>query len=201
MTAQLQSELATAPIAAITRNPDAAEWILSVSTDAASLGNQSRQLALLLEDRTNQVTQQVATVYVSGLQADDIPDQHGSDTATLIAANVAASETALLSNLRLEAGQDAGICDRPRVSADQCAEISFDLLRPAYLFVFSTRDRQLHSISCDSKLVEASAGERRFRVRVTPSSNGSPDAGIYALAVDDRSAARELSRHIRSGGC
>jgi hypothetical protein len=188
--AQLQSELATAPIAAVTRNPEDADWVLSVSTDTAGSRTQTRQLALLLEDRSNEVTQQVATVYVRGLRANGNPA--GSHSDTLVAAN-----EALLSTLRLGTAQAEGVCDR-RAQNSHCAEISFDLLRPAYLFVFSTQNRQLHSISCDSRLVEASAGERRFRIRVAPSAGNQPDAGIYAIAVDDRSAAKELSRHIKS---
>jgi hypothetical protein len=183
--------LATAPIAAITRNPEDADWVLSVSTDTAGSRTQIRQLALLLEDRNNQVTQQVATVYVRGLRANGNPSSSHSDT--LVAAN-----GSLLSTLRLGTAQSEGICDRPQYQNNHCAEVSFDLLRPAYLFVFSTQNRQLHSISCDSRLVEASAGERRFRIRVAPSPGSQPDAGIYAIAVDDRSAAKQLSRHIKS---
>ena len=93
------------------------------------------------------------------------------------------------------------MCDSRKARGNQCAEVAFELLSPAYLFVLSSYNRKLSSTACDATLKEATAGERRFRVRVPPSTNALPDAGIYAIAVSDRTAARALSRHIRTGVC
>ena len=197
--ASLATELATTPIAALTSEEATAEWVLSLKAAPAGTGNQVQQLGLLLTEQDREVTQQVATVYVSGKRhrTSYPPDQIAGSPHP--AAPFSTGE--LLTDLRLYPAADEGVCDSRRARGNQCAEVGFELLSSAYLFVLSSYDRSLSSTACDSTLKEASAGERRFRIRVPPSMSSLPDAGIYAIAVNDRSAARALSRHIRTGVC
>ena len=65
---QLRTKLARTPFAAVTRSPEEADWVLSVQVDRS--GGRIHQLQLLLEDGERQVTQQVAAVYVVGLESD-----------------------------------------------------------------------------------------------------------------------------------
>lgn len=190
--ASLGSELATAPLAAITREGEQADWVLTLSSESAGSGGRIQALGLMLSDKDNRVTQQVATVYVSGTNPSN---REIRDPAHI------AGTTALLSGMRLEPDAREGICTRGSRPGMGCAEISFDLLQPAYLFVLSSRDRELQATSCDSRLVEATTGERRFRVKVWRNGTDLPDAGLYAIAVSDRSAAKALARHIRTGAC
>lgn len=199
--ASLATELATTPIAALTNDEAAAEWELSLKAAPAGTRNQVQQLGLLLTERNGAHTQQVATVYVSGRRtrtsnpADRIAGAVDPGTSTYLPGG------SLLSELQLYAARDEGVCDTRKARGNQCAEVGFELLTPAYLFVLSSYNRNLSSTACESTLKEASAGERRFRIRVPPSVSALPDAGMYAIAVSDRSAAKALSRHIRSGVC
>ncbi len=199
--ASLATELSTTPIAALTNREAAAEWVLSLKSAPAGTGNQVQQLGLLLTEQDREVTQQVATVYVSG----------GSRRTRYPAERIAQSDHPttppylsggqLLTAMRLHPAASEGVCDSRKARGNQCAEVGFELLTSAYLFVLSSYNRNLTSTSCDSSLKEATAGERRFRVRVPPSVGALPDAGVYAIAVSDRTAAKALSRHIRTGVC
>jgi hypothetical protein len=197
--ASLATELATSPIAALTSEAATAEWVLSLKAAPAGTGNQVQQLGLLLTEQDREITQQVATVYVSGSnrRTGYPPRQIARSAAT--ASYLPNGE--LLSDLRLHPAEEAGVCDARKARGNQCAEVVFDLRSPAYLFVLSSTRRKLASTTCESTLKEATAGERRFRVRVPPSVSALPDAGIYAIAVSDRTAARALARHIRTGVC
>ncbi len=202
--ASLTSELTTTPLAALTADRDSADWVLALNARETGAGNGSGQvlaLDLMLTEESGGVTQQVATVYMNGAG-------RGINTRppeTLIASQPPVSVTvphgALLSDMRLERAADEGICDTRKARGNQCAEVSFDLFEDAYLFVLSTSDRQLASNACDARLVTATPGERRFRLRVRPSVSELPDAGLYAIAVSDRDTARALSLHIRRGVC
>ena len=197
--ASLATELATTPIAALTSEAQSAEWVLSLKTAPAGTGNQVQQLGLLLTEQDRAVTQQVATVYVSGaVRRTGYPVDQIARTAV---SSPYLPGGQLLSDLRLHPAADEGVCDTRKARGNQCAEVGFDLLTPAYLFVLSSYNRKLSSTTCESTLKEATAGERRFRIRVPPSVGALPDAGIYAIAVSDRTAARALSRHIRTGVC
>jgi hypothetical protein len=197
--ASLATELATTPIAALTSESESAAWVLSLKAAPAGTGTQVQQLGLLLTEQDREVTQQVATVYVSGTS------RRTSYPAEQIAGTTVSSpylpSGQLLSDLRLYPAEDEGVCDLRKARGNQCAEVGFDLLTPAYLFVLSSYNRELSSSACESTLKEAAAGGRRFRIRVPPSVGALPDAGIYAIAVSDRTAARALSRHIRTGVC
>jgi hypothetical protein len=196
--ASLRTELSTAPIAALSGNEDDADWVLGLQSSAAGTGSQTQQLGLLLTDQSRGITQQVGTVHVSG------GVRRSSHPVGQIASQPAASIIPagdLLTDLALYPAEDEGICDSTRARSNQCAEVGFDLLTPAYLFVISSSSRNLSTTACERTLVEASAGERRFRVRVPPSKGSLPDAGVYAIAVNDRAAAKKLARHIRTGIC
>lgn len=197
--ASLRVALATQPIAAVTSDEANAEWVLSLSSTGAGTGSQVQQLGLLLTEQAQDITQQVATIYASGLRSGSKSYPVGH-LATVPALPVDTS-TALLTNMRLFPAEDEGICDTRKARGNQCAEVTFDLLAPAYLFVLSSSNRNLSTTACDATLVQATAGERRFRIRVPPSVTDRPDAGVYAIAVSDRSAAKKLSRHIRTGVC
>jgi hypothetical protein len=193
--AGLRTELATTPVAAITRDEADADWVLSIQTEPAGTGNRVQQIGLLLTEQSGSTTQQVATVYVTGKNR---PQAHPAEQ---IARTPYVATGTLLSDLSLHPAVDDGICDTRKARGNQCAEVSFDLLTPAYLFVLSSYSRKLSSTSCEQTLVEATAGERRFRIRVPPSVGNLPDAGVYAIAVNDRTAAKKLARHIRTGVC
>jgi hypothetical protein len=195
--ASLASELVTAPIAAITRDDDEAEWVLSLDESNTAIGGRVRELGLELHDKDRDVTQLVATVYVTG---DQTTIRRPGD-AIAHAAGKTSAVTGLLSSMHLEQSPAEGICDSRPTAAYGCAEVSFELLQPAYLFVLSSRDRQLKATSCEARLVEASTGERRFRIKIYSDRTELPDAGLYAIAVSDRSAAMEVARHIRTGVC
>ncbi len=199
--ASLATELATTPLAALTTEEATAEWILSLRAAPAGTGNQVQQLGLLLTEQDSEITQQVATVYVSGpLRTGRYPvDQIARTTHPVPSPYLPDGQ--LLSALQLYPAADEGVCDSRKARGNQCAEVGFELLTPAYLFVLSSYNRNLSSTTCESTLKEATAGERRFRIRVPPSVSALPDAGIYAIAVSDRNAAKALSRHIRTGVC
>jgi len=195
--ASLRSELSTAPIASLTGDPENAAWVLSMSASLAGTDHRTRLLGLQLIQQSNQLSQQVATVYVDG------PGQvtHPPDPETRLA-----DIGGLLSDMRLEAASDDGICTDHRKSgsnsnASRCAEVSFDLLQPAYLFVLSSSQRKLQAVSCEARLIETGSGERRFRFLVPRTDGELPDAGIYAIAVSNRATAGRVSRHIRKGVC
>lgn len=187
--ASLGSELATAPVAVITRDGDQAEWVLALAESNAGTGSQVRALGLELHDRDRSTTQLVATVYVTG-----------SRTGVRLPGDAVAA-AGLLSGIELDQSAAEGICDSRPTSAFGCAEVSFELRQPAYLFVLSSRDRELRATSCDARLEQASTGARRFRIKVYPGGTELPDAGLYAIAVTDRAAAAEVARHIRTGVC
>lgn len=202
--ASLTSELATAPLAAMTADRDSADWVLSLAareTGTASRSGQVLELGLMLTEETGGVTQQVATVYMTGTALGPATTPADTRIAGSTPEPDLSPVTGLLSDMRLELAADEGICDSRKARGNQCAEVSFELFQEAYLFVLSSSDRQLSSSACDPRLVTASAGERRFRVRVPPSLSDLPDAGLYAIAVSDRNAARALSEHIRRGAC
>lgn len=196
--ASLRVELATAPIAAVTSDEGSSEWVLSIASSSAGTGSQVQQLGLLLTEQSRSITQQVATVYISGARR-NLPAYPTEQVAAT--SYPSTTPAALLSDMRLSPAEDVGICDSRKARGNQCAEVSFELLAPAYLFVLSSNNRNLSTAACESNLVEATSGERRFRIRVPPSFGEHPDAGVYAIAVSDRRAARKLSRHIRTGVC
>jgi hypothetical protein len=103
--------------------------------------------------------------------------------------------------MRVVPAADEGICDTRKARGNQCAEVTFDLNEEAYLFVLASSNRRLSSSDCESRPVIARPGERRYRVRVPPSASPLPDAGVYAIAVTDPNAARDLAQHIRTGVC
>ena len=195
--ASLRSELATAPIVALTNEGDSADWVLQLTATDAGTPGPVQQFALLLVDADGNAAQQVATVYVSGARRSG----RSAPATETIAGGYSPTLPLLLSSFRLDPAEREGICDSSRARTSQCAEVSFDLMSPAYLFVLSSSARRLKSTTCEGRLVEASAGERRYRLRVPPSADDRPDAGLYAIAMRDRKAARELSRHIRTGVC
>jgi hypothetical protein len=199
--ASLSMELATTPIAALTHEEESASWVLSLKSAPAGTGNQVQQLGLLLTEQDREITQQVATVYVSGTsRRTPYPVERIAQPAYPSTSPYLPSGQ-LISTLQLYPAADEGVCDSRKARGNQCAEVGFELLTPAYLFVLSSYNRNLSSTSCESSLKEATAGERRFRVRVPPSVSDLPDAGVYAIAVSDRNAAKALSRHIRTGVC
>ena len=194
--AGLATELATKPIAAVTSDQTSAEWILSLRAAPAGTGSTVQQLGLLLTEQDREVTQQVATVYVAtSNRRTRYPTEQIARPAPYLPSGQ------LLTDLRLYPAATEGVCDTRKARGNQCAEVGFELLTPAYLFVLSSYNRNLSSTVCESTLKEATAGERRFRIRVPPSVSSLPDAGLYAIAVSDRTAARALSKHIRTGVC
>lgn len=193
---QLSSNLSRTPFAAVTRSPDQADWVLSVQVDRS--GGRIHQLQLLLEDGERQITQQVAAVYVVGLDAS--PPAEPPRRIDQVAQPDTAP-AALLSAMRFTDSEDSGICDRRRARANTCVEVSFELLQPAYLFVFSSRDRALTGLSCERWREQSRSGELRYRLRVPPAlRDDAPGSAVYAIAVSSRTVAKDIERHLRSVG-
>jgi hypothetical protein len=84
---------------------------------------------------------------------------------------------------------------------NSCAEVSFELREPAYLFVVTTRDHRVVDAACERSPVRSDAGVRRYRLRVPPGrfalgDHTGPDAGLYVLATRERAAAVRLQRAL-----
>lgn len=211
---QLRTQLARTPFAAVTRAAEEAQWKLSLQSEAS--GASTHQLQLLLEDTGTRITQQVAAVYVVGLDAPArVPpsggaqQQVGQSAVTHPASppptqHGTHAEGQILSVMRINEAEPVGVCrdvrDRRNQSARAvCVEVSFELLQPAYLFVFATRDRRLDGLSCDLWRDRSDQGERRYRVQI-PEADGQDRAavGLYAIASGRRDLATKLDRHLRA---
>jgi len=107
----------------------------------------------------------------------------------------------LLSPLTVHDARLDGICDSRKARVNSCVEVGFELLQPAYLLVLSTQDQRLRSQACGRSLRLTEPGQRRYRLRIPPSGNSGsqPDAGLYVLALENRSAAHRIARHLNGG--
>jgi hypothetical protein len=215
----LTRTLSLTPLAAITPDRESAEWVMRLS--ARSVGGGAQQVVVTLQDTTSsEVVQQVASVFVTGLElaAPAIPPDPGVPPAVNPPAITPppAGDTPmpeLLTQLTTHHAEPNGICAHSRTRPGTCVEVGFRLLRPAYLLVLSTQDRQLRSQTWGRSLELARPGERRYRMRIRertgspnePTSQWAmlPDAGLYVLAVEDRGLAQRLVRHLNRapGAC
>jgi len=190
---QLKRELTLSAVAAMAASPDDAQWTIALAT--TSMGSQIEELVATLKDRDGEANQHLASVFVTGsnntkVVADDV--------------RIATVRSELLTPMQLQRASSGGVCTSHRDDPDPCVEVTFDLTRTAYLFVLSSNDRQLRSSSCERNARRLDAGPRKFRMRIPTSRHpGTADAGVYAIAVEDRSAARAIARHIRKapGAC
>lgn len=201
----LQAELMYESFAAVTPARDDADWLLTLDTDNAAAD--VRELSLTLADAGGGTRQKVASVFVSGgtrMPSGDAgaaasPEQGPAPApAPPPVADTRPPVPDLLSALHMTPARAEGICDNRRARVNSCVEVSFELTRPAYLFVLSTREHTLADVSCDGTDARAEAGERRYRMRVAPGNfavdprDTGPDAGFYVLASRDRAVADEL---------
>ncbi|MCB1685197.1 MAG: hypothetical protein R3E82_19155 [Pseudomonadales bacterium] len=209
---QLRTRLSRTPFAAVTRTAEEAEWKLSLQSEPAS--GSTHQLQLLLEDTGRNVTQQVAAVYVVGLdasvhkarqnsdlQAGGLPTVAAPASASPPAMNGFHSDRQMLSVMRFNESEAVGVCRESRDQGERgaCVEVSFELLQPAYLFVFSTRDRRLSGLSCEIWRDRSDRGEQRYRVQIPAADNSDrPGVGVYAIASGRRDVATRLDRHLRA---
>lgn len=199
----LQSELMYESLAAVTPSRADASWLLTL--DAADAAADVQELSLTLADDSGGNRQKVAAVFVSSAagtaaaaprEPPPALDRHEP------LPHSAPRAPGLLSSLQMTPAAPEGICDHRRARVNSCVEVSFELLRAAYLFVVSTREHRLAEVSCDGAGSRAAAGPRRFRLRVPPGSFAvdagatGPDAGFYVLAVRDRAAAAQLQRAL-----
>lgn len=190
---QLQRQLTLSAIAAIAASPGDAQWTIALA--ATSMGSQTQEIVATLKDREGAANQHLASVFVTGAPA---PTLSGDDT------RIASLGGELLTPMQLQRSSSGGVCTSHRNDPDPCVEVTFDLTRAAYLFVLSSNDRELRSTSCERNARRLDAGPRKFRMRVPVSRQpGTADAGVYAIAVEDRAAARAIARHIRTapGAC
>jgi len=199
---ELTRNLSLAALAAVTPNSSDAAWTMKL--EAREVGNRTQEVLVSLTDTDRSVTQQVASVFVTGLDgtAPRPPDAVVASTPNVEVARPA--DEPLLSGFAIDEHARGGICDSHRSDPEPCVEVTFRLSRDAYLFVLSTSASKLIAQSCDNELSRAAAGERRFRMRVAANDiPGTGDAGLYAIAVEDRNAARALANHIRKapGAC
>ncbi|MCZ6711008.1 MAG: hypothetical protein O7B25_11650 [Gammaproteobacteria bacterium] len=192
----LSRALSVTPLAVITVDREAAEWVMEIQ--ARNVGTAGQELVVTLHDTTSDgVVQQVASVFVTGLDLAVAPDP-----LNMVAAGPAATiAPELLTQLTLSAASRNGICASSKAQANGCVEVGFELLRPAYLLVMSTQGQQLRSQTCGNELRLAKAGERRYRLRISPTQQlaTQPDAGFYVMAVRARTVAQQIARHLNRG--
>lgn len=212
----LTRALSVTPLAAITPDRDGAEWIMTLK--ARQLGTGSQELVVTLQDTTSdKVVQQVASVFVTGLDlsapeekhtriAVEMPEDKGPSSRNVPAKHVVVAPPELLTHLTVHDAASEGICDSARYSdgdarAKGCVEVGFELLRPAYLLVLSTQDQRLRSQVCGRSLRVAGPGQRRYRLRIPPSQDAASqaDAGLYVLAVEKRALAYRIAHHLNRG--
>jgi hypothetical protein len=184
----LTRQLSVRPLAAVTIDRARASWEMTLT--ARPLGNGTDELVATLRDlRRDDSAQQIASVVVLRTRS----ERPGPATPLGMPA-------ALLSGLSYEMARSRGVC-QSSAGPGGCVEVSFDLLRPAYLLVVSSRDERLESQVCGRSLRIAQPGPRRYRLRVpsAAATAGRPDAGVYVLAVEKRSVAHRIARQINSG--
>ena len=206
----LQGELLTSPLAALTADRQTARWIMAL--DSQSAGTRLQEIHVNLQGTDGAGGQRVASVFVAGNGA---PQRITEVPATPKASTMPPSP--LLSALSALPADPVGVCDDRKARNNSCTEVAFDLQRPAFLLVFSTRAQGIQNLSCESRLARSEAGQKRYRLRVPPSrlpptggvegspvaQSRSPDAGLYVVATEDRAAARKLHRILRRapGAC
>ena len=184
----LTRQLSVRPLAALTIDRAQASWEMALT--ARPLVNGTDELVATLRDlRREGSAQQIASVVISRPRS----ERPGPVTPLGMPA-------ALLSGLSYETARSRGVC-QSSTGPGGCIEVSFDLLRPAYLLVVSSRDERLESQVCGRSLRIAEPGPRRYRIRV-PSGAATAsraDAGVYVLAVEKRSVAHRIARQINAG--
>jgi hypothetical protein len=194
----LQGELLTSPLAALTADRQSARWIMAV--DSQSAGAQLQEIHVNLQDTDGAGGQRVASVFVAGAA----PHRAAGVSPPPPVSQPPSSP--LLSALSAAPAEPVGICDDRKARNNSCVEVAFDLRRAAYLMVFTTQALGVRNLSCESPLSRSDAGPRRFRLRVPPGrlppatggdlnpaqQSRSPDAGLYVIATEDRTAARRL---------
>lgn len=188
----LARQLTIRPLAAVTIDRAQASWEMALS--ARPLGNGTDELVATLRDlRREGAVQQIASVMVSR------PRNDWPDSATPLG-----MPNTLLSGLSYEMARSRGVC-QASAGHGGCVEVSFDLLRPAYLLVVSSRDERLESQVCGRSLRISEPGSRRYRLAVPASAAapGRPEAGVYVLAVEKRSVAHRIAQQINiaPGAC
>ena len=202
--------ISVTPLAALTLDRERAEWVMELKV--RRIGAAGQELVLTLRDTTDDaVVQQVASVFVTGLNVSLPPDPR-----TIVATNTVEGEPLLhpaaevlvlprtpelLTQLSVRDSERNGICDANDAQTDGCVEVDFRLLRPAYLLVMSTQDQRLRSQSCGRNLRLTRPGERRYRIRIplATQTGTQPDAGFYVLATENRDLALRILRHLNSG--
>lgn len=202
--AELRAALLVEPLVPVTPVPAGARWQLALQFDEAADG--PRELTAVLTDSRDQRRQTVASVWVSGPTAQTpaavagVPDAGRVPDAAR--AQVPGDAAGLLTDLVVVRPDDSQ-CDMRQARTRACIDITFELLRPAYLFLLTTRHHEIADAPCDARLRRADAGPRRYRVRLPPGGvrtdpltgelvNTRPDAGVYVLAVRDRGHASRL---------
>jgi len=200
----LQGELLTSPLAALTADRRSARWIMALDSQVA--GAQLQEIHVNLQDTDGAGGQRIASVFVAGSNA-----PYRVTAGAPLSAASKASPSLLLSPLTVQPAERLGVCDDRKARNNSCVEVAFDLHRPAYLMVFTTQTFGIQDLSCESRLPRNEAGPRRFRLRVPPSQipaasgrelspiqqSRSPDAGLYVVATEDRTAARRLHNLLR----
>lgn len=206
----LQGELLTSPLAALTADRQSARWIMALESQSA--GARLQEIHVNLQDTDGAGGQRIASVFAAGSGAPHrVATMPPASTASMV------SRLPLLSPLSTEPAEPVGVCDDRKARNNSCVEVTFDLHRPAYLMVFTTQALRIQELSCESRLSRSDAGLRRFRLRVPPSQpspggsgdlspvqqSRSPDAGLYVVATEDRTAARRLHGLLRRapGAC
>jgi hypothetical protein len=89
-----------------------------------------------------------------------------------------------------------GICS---TNSEGCALLSFEVLEPAYLVMFSTTEGMPKPLKCD-KPAKRYTGKKQFRVVVPIGARDArPTLGIYALAFKNRLAAQAVHQELVRG--
>jgi hypothetical protein len=193
---QLQRQLTLTAQAAITSSRSEARWILRLAQTPLRPG--TSELVVSLHERDGSSNQHLASVFVTGVRAP------ANEPAATEEVRIASNDLSLLSPLTLAYADADDDCGRSSGGAGPCVAVEFELRQSAYLFVLTSEDRELNVASCSRNVKQAASGPRRILLRAPAGKpDNNVDAGVYALAVHDRAAARSIARHLSKapGAC
>lgn len=182
---ELQRQLTLTAQAAMATSAADAQW--TIQLQQTPLSGSTSELVASLRDDSGSANQHLASVFVSGPIS---PADRVTET------RVAAATVPLLSPLAITPAGSQRACKGDANRLGPCVEVTFELAAPAYLFVMTTDHRELNLSSCSRNIREAAAGPRKVLLRAPANQSADTDAGVYALAVEDRAAARAIARHL-----
>lgn len=194
---ELRRQLMLTPLFVLSDRDTDAEWLLRMQIDPTAIG--AGEIGVELIDRDSSARQRVASVFV---ERHDGRSGYQAIQAAVPVPDAVQAASPLVGLPAVTLVERTGICGRGLDNV--CTEVRFDLVEPAHLLVFSTRNEVASLAQCDAAELFRSPGEHRFRLQIDR--NGSrrrPAMGVYVLAIRRSEAARELHHIVASapGAC